>query len=116
MRNLLPALLILLGACSEENVALQPDNRICETPAAPKRGEWGACVHYQAYKLAKSPDPAEVVARAVGPACSAYVADTINDADPEERFELGKAITSSIEALALHRVIQARAGNCEIPK
>lgn len=94
------------------------DDRICLTPdsvIAP--GDMNACVHKWAYRLAVSPDPAGVVAKAVVRACN----DVANSAaekvgkDEQARQEAYLGNIAVGETEALFRVVQARAGQCDIP-
>lgn len=91
------------------------DARICLPVPAQGEGQWGACLHRMAYKYAHAADPAEIVAKAVGVSCGQQIAEQINAAAPNDRTGLAKNIMGSVDGLALAKVIEARAGNCEVP-
>ena len=121
MRFVLCAALLLVGCDGSA------DGRICAiAPAVVKSGDMTACVHRWAYRLARSDDPATVVAAAVATACS----DVANDAADKVASSMavqvaGDPVAARTEAYAgnmaigesqaLFRVVQARAGNCSIP-
>lgn len=115
MRVLILAATVLLAACDQSP---KPDDRICLTaPTEIATGDMKACVHKWAYRLARSSDPAKVVAEAVVDACN-DVANYRADGSPLENTEEGKrqyeAALAEAETNALFRVVQARAGHCEI--
>lgn len=107
--------------CSDPGTApamaeVSPDARICQPIPDQGEGQWGACIHRIAYKFAHAHDPAEVVAKAVASSCGDRIAEQINAAAPNERADLAKAIMGSVDRLALAKVIEARAGRCEVPE
>lgn len=90
MKFCLPIALVVLAGC--ENGA---DDKICSTAkTAIDSGDMMACVHKWSYRLARSHDPVQVVAKAVVQACNDvanYAADEAAKApavqaagDPEE--------------------------------
>lgn len=121
MRALIGALALSLTACGGA------DDRICETaPSSINSGDMMACVHKWAYRLARSDEPASVVAKAVVSACNDvadYAAERAASspavqaaADPEQvRTEAYRGNIAVGETQALFRVVQARAGNCNPP-
>ena len=89
--------------------------RIC-LPVPPQgKGSWYACLHRMAYRYARAADPAEIVAKAVAVSCGQQIAEQINAAAPDDRVELNNEIMGSVDSLALSKVIEARAGNCDVP-
>jgi hypothetical protein len=90
--------------------------RICQPIPPQGKGEWGACIHRNAYKYARADDPAEVVAKAVSSSCGAQVAELVNTTSKETRVTLLKDILASMDALSLEKIIEARAGNCDVPE
>ena len=110
----------LIGGCTDrkEMVAAQdgPNPRICQPVPAQGKGQWGACIHRIAYKYARAADPAETVAKAVSSFCGDPVAELLNATDKSKRVELGNAVMTAMDSLALQKVIEARAGNCEVPE
>lgn len=123
-RYLLALGALALSSCEQATGA---DDRICETaPSDIAQGDWGPCVHKWAYRLAGSRDPARVVADAAVTACADAIAWQVSHADlsiiqgegmPERqaRIAFGEQIMESAPKIALFRVVQARAGNCDIP-
>ena len=107
--------MLALNACNQ-NLAKEQDSRICESPPTVRPGEWGNCVHKWAYRLARSSDPAPVVARATVVACADAVAFAVNAAEANERVQMLADINRSTDGIAIFRVVQARAGHCDIPK
>ena len=81
-----------------------------------------ACVHKWAYRLAGSPDSAEVVAKAVTQACVNVIGQDAERAavqvaghpDEERRQAFFDISMKVMEGQALFRVVQARAGHCDI--
>lgn len=124
--NVLPGLAATLLAivsvsCSppepkKPTVDRQSDARICQPVPPQGQGQWAACLHLMAYKYAHTSDPAETVAEAAVAACADRSAQAINSSPPSKRLEIAQAIDRSEEAMALQRVIEARAGRCDIPK
>lgn len=116
-KALISTVLPLIAACQPKPVEVRrSDDRICSAaPATVEPGQWASCIHRWAYRLAKSPDPAEVVAKAAVAACSDAVAWQVNNAKPEDRTQLLADIMRSAPDWALFRVVQARAGSCDIP-
>lgn len=101
--------LALLVGCARKN-----DDRICLTPPGPpSSGDWNACIHRWAYRLATSPDDANTAARATVAGCWSAMAFS------ETQSETG-AVTPGLQEAALRRalfyVVQARAGHCAIPE
>jgi len=87
-----------------------------------------ACVHRNAYRIAGSPDEADVVARAVIEACSSAIDQSVamtrsegvlilGEMDPAARLAEGDAIEErarrSWQSLALLKVVEGRAGRCK---
>ncbi len=111
---------VLLIGCqnSEQVTTIEPAHnpRICEPVPIQGKGQWGACVHRIAYKYARAADPAEVVAKAVSTSCGEPVAEILNSTPKEKRIELLAQINQSMESFALSKVIEARAGHCEVPE
>jgi hypothetical protein len=102
----------------EDGLTLQRD-------PAWQRKRADACVHREAYTLAASSDPAEVVAKAVGEACEANIDASARLTAAEERDPLGirqagdqtidariTEIKAAYERFALLKVVEGRAGNC----
>lgn len=109
-----------LVACSEtpQDIAAkeaEANSKICQTVPPQAAGQWGACIHRMAYKYAGASDPAEIVAKAVATACGQAISEQINSAEQSERERLAMDIMGSVEGSALAKVIEARAGHCEIP-
>ena len=90
------------------------------------------CLHRWGYRLARSPDTAEVVGKAVAAACSPVLSrwnQTSVTAQPAATPESDQAVSlvtgklnntptdryEMAEAKALFYVVQARAGNCAAP-
>lgn len=105
---------LLLGGCGGEQAA---DNKICQTaPTTITPGDMMACVHKWSYRLARSSEPAPVVAKAVVQACNDvanYSADHVPA--PSQKTEVYAGQMAVGETEAIFRVIQARAGHCDIP-
>ena len=99
----------------------KPDDRICLTASANiEQGDWNACVHKWAYRLARSPDPAEVVAEAAVEACEDAIEWEITEGrigklGPAAKAALTQKLRDTAPKQALFRVVQARAGNCVVP-
>lgn len=114
MRSIALVALALAG-CQQ---AQKADDRICLTaPSEIAPGDMKACVHKWAYRLAQSSDPAETVAKAVATACNDvanYAAKKQGGTD-QEIFENYASARQIAEVDALFRVVQARAGHCEVP-
>ncbi len=125
MRVVAIALMVGLAGCG----AL-PDDRICTTPpplvlselsgpnAKPVVAIAEDCIHRWGYRLAKSPDEATMVADAVVALCREQISAQINrltevnrDIARSERW-----VEERSRNLALAYVIQARAGNCAVPR
>jgi hypothetical protein len=108
---------VTVSGCDRNQTERAQDGRIClNPPRVEKSGGWGDCVHRWAYRLARSPDPAEVVAKAAVTACASDIAWQFNNAEPEQRERLLEDINRSAPQLALFHVVQARAGNCNVPE
>lgn len=82
-----------------------------------------ACVHRQAYRLSRSSDPAEIVARAAIEACeqpidtaarlsARYTHDTLRLNDEDHIDVRIEQIKEGYERLALLKVVEGRAGKC----
>lgn len=116
-------LAFFVSACGSSG----PDDRICSTPQAEiAQGDWGECLHKWGYRLARSPDPAKVVADATVTACADAIAWQVSHGDVEDatkgglsegeaRRSLNQQIMESAPSIALFRVVQARAGKCDFP-
>lgn len=113
MRAVIALTSLALAACNQS----EQDDRICHTPSsAAISGDWDACANRWAYRLARSPDPAIVVAKAVATACGDTIAWQVNNADEgEDRQQLAADLMRSLDGFALYYVVQARAGKCDIP-
>lgn len=119
--------IMLLAALSLVSCRGDADDRICLTaPTDITPGNMNECVHKWAYRLAASSDPATTVAKAVVRACDdvARHAATEDAAGPAVqaagnpaavRAEFYATRLSEGEKEALFRVVQARAGHCDIP-
>lgn len=108
----LAATALALGGCGNFE---QEDDRICVRPPTVilQKGDMDACVHKWAYRLAKSNEPAHVVAKAVATACNDVANDGLsNDTAGSQAYRAKMDIG---ENLALFRVVQARAGHCDFP-
>jgi hypothetical protein len=123
MPKLASCILIAVGlisgcAAPKEPVALgdKPNPRICQPVPAQGKGQWGACIHRIAYKYARATDQAETVAKAVSSSCGEPLAELLNATEKEKRVELGNAVMVAMDSLALQKVIEARAGHCEVPE
>jgi len=125
-----------------------PNEKICLTPpeldyrpgdpsddgsVAAKLKKASTCAHRWAYKLAGSPDPAEIVADAVMGArrdtllpltLARYeMAQEYNEESPDtvlsehigREVPLGQDVYDDLRAAALFHVVQARAGKCSVP-
>lgn len=125
-----------------------PNEKVCLTPPSPdysnpapsddgsvavKQQKANTCVHRWAYKLARSPDPASVVAEAVMGACRETLlpltyalyelGQTDETTNPDlalsertgRHIPLGQDVYDDMRATALFHVVQARAGKCNIP-
>ena len=111
---------LLVGGCE------QADKRICTSAPKFPYDEAEApqsCAHRWAYRLARSKDPAPIVAEAVMQACkepldfykSARLGATAAASErplPVEQFFTD--VTEDTRREALFRVVQARAGHCDI--
>lgn len=136
MRKVAIGAALLLGSCGP-----QPDSNICLKVSAPEapagrsvqfNEEWQrqnaeACVHRQAYRLAKSGDPAQTVADAVVEACESEIGTAtmfihgrtfreslapdiqtkVKEAEADQ-----KRAEASYRSLALLKVVEGRAGHC----
>lgn len=75
------------------------------------------CIHKWAYRLARSQDPAEIVAKAVVTACNDvanYAVEHVPNITPEQRIERYSGALAVGQVTALFRVVQARAGHCAV--
>ncbi len=115
MRSIALVALALAG-CQQ---AQKADDRICLTaPSEIAPGDMKACVHKWAYRLAQSSDPAETVAKAVVGACNevaSYAAEKVSPGPTEAGSKAYQDALAIAETDALFRVVQARAGHCEVP-
>lgn len=122
MRGLMLVAAIAVAGCDEG-----AEKRICsDAPTKITPGDVKACVHKWAYRLARSADPVSSVADAAVIACDGMLITRADDeanspavqaaGDPDkvkvETYNLWKNIGREE---ALFRVVQARAGNCELP-
>lgn len=108
----LVATVFTLGGCGRFE---KEDDRICVRPPTVilQEGDMNACVHKWAYRLAKSNEPAQVVAKAVATACNDVANHGLsNDAAGSQAYRAKMDIGENI---ALFRVVQARAGHCDFP-
>lgn len=115
------------GAGADWFCTNRPDAKTCAPPPVTvKAGDMNGCIHLWAYRLASSPDAANLVAKAVVQACndvanvaaeSGGKAQAAKLGDDESRAitEAYRGITSVGEMTALFRVVQARAGHCKAP-
>lgn len=117
-RRLAIVTVVALASCQQPNKA---DERICLTAnATVSQGDWSACVHKWAYRLARSPDPAKVVAEAAVEACEDAIEWEITEGrigklGPAAKAALTQKLRETALKQALFRVVQARAGNCDVP-
>jgi hypothetical protein len=103
---------IALSACTHQGET--QDNRICRSvPSVVIAGNWGDCLHYNAYRLARAPGSNREIADAVVTACGDSIAWRYNHTKAEERNQLLDEINSSAPKFAILYVIEARAGHCE---
>lgn len=112
-------ILIALSGCSGAGQS-QQNNAICSTPPSVQiPGDALTCAHRWAYRLAISRDPAPIVAKAVQRACegvvSYYVQEQYGKADIQTRADVRTEQLAEVESEALMRVVQSRAGGCDIP-
>ena len=121
MHKALLGMMLCVSACSSHN-----DPNICTSPAplwAPRTRADVAqnCVHRWSYRLARAPGPNPEIAVATLGACDEafdYWAEDRRRREnlPNERLpEIKQAIRQQMQQLALYRVVQARAGNCDVP-
>lgn len=130
------AKLILVAMSALTLAACGQDNSICKIiiePTTPDDGSSNggresmaaeACIHRQAYNLAKSSDPAEIVAKATVESCeqqidtaartSAHYTTTILKIEEEGHIDqrIGQ-IKEGYERFALLKVVEGRAGKCK---
>lgn len=110
----------LLSSCQNPTKASEveptPDLRICQPVPTQGKGQWGACIHRNAYKYARASDPAEIVAKAVSSSCGEPVAELVNATSLENRMKLLNETMAAMDAFALQKVIEARAGKCDVPE
>jgi len=112
MRSIALVALALAG-CQQ---AQKADDRICLTaPSEIAPGDMKACVHKWAYRLARSSDPAETVAKAVVAACNDVANAAVEKLGTVNQVERYEGTVRLAETDALFRVVQARAGHCEVP-
>lgn len=116
----------ILATLALVGCANRADDKICATaPNEGASGDMNACIHKWAYRLAQSNDPADVVAKAVVHACNDVaneVAERVGTgpdakigADLERaKTEAYRGIVNVGEMQALFRVVQARAGKCDV--
>lgn len=111
-------LLVPLSAC--HRTAL-PDARICEN-VAPKvaADDVEACLHRTSYKLARATGPSNEIAAAVVVGCRPSIAARVTKnvsagfVKAEETASEIAYVENAERPMALFRVVQARAGRCEI--
>ncbi len=136
MRLVVIGMLVGLTGCG----AL-PNDSICTTPpplavnplaGAPAKTAMGLaddCVHRWGYRLAGARDDALTVAKAVAAGCESGVSDVQRDfkenlateiPDPIQRRRVEDEYDAFVVKMyldkALFHVVQARAGNCRVPK
>jgi hypothetical protein len=105
----------LLASCNRQN------GSICETPGPPNPDDYKTCLHRSAYKFAGSPGANPEIARAVVAQCDPEIShrvmqDMINSTVRGVDWDsYDTQIRKDAEAEALMRVVQARAGRCEVP-
>ena len=111
--------LVLIGAILLTGCGSGPDDRICMTSESVQidQGDMLGCVHKWAYRLAGSAEPAATVAKAVAQACSDVAVYNTEAASSsgDSKSQLYEGFMAEAEKQALFRVVQARAGNCDIP-
>ncbi|MBO9518070.1 MAG: hypothetical protein J7493_08380 [Porphyrobacter sp.] len=115
MRYAVAVLLLALAGCDGAKDNRTSDNRICSTPPQPVSGDWNGCIHKWAYRLAVGDEASEIVAEAVVTACADAIAWQVNNEPENQRTMTLEAINRSAPKIALFRVVQARAGGCQIP-
>lgn len=98
---------LALAGCGDKAKSTA-DDKICLTPPSIGQGDWRACIHTWAYRLAGAPDSSKVIAEAVIEGCRG----AIEFNKGKEEFQQAKAQSFN---LALFHVVQARAGRCYIP-
>lgn len=102
---------LVLTACGEK-----ADDRICSTPpSANIPGDWLACAHKWAYRLAVSKESVETVANAVTIACQDVADHAATGRTPEEKAQAYVELLEYTRKQARWRTVQARAGHCEVP-
>lgn len=113
------ATVALLAGCNEDQ-----NDGICATPSNDvMSGDWKTCVHRWSYRLASAPGTNREIAAATVAGCveaiewegdaeKAAIEATGDFSNPPKHEDKYAAATN----LALFRVVQARAGHCEIPK
>ncbi len=76
------------------------------------------CIHRWGYRLAKSPDNATIVAAAVVALCDEPILTQIRRLAEvnQDRERSALWVNKRSRDLALAYVVQARAGNCPVPK
>lgn len=102
-------LLATLAGCGPKQ-----DERICRTPAEViSDTDWKGCVHRLAYRLAGAGGSAKVIAEATVGGC----ADTVEmaQATGEPIAPGAPSVAQLASTQALFRIMQARAGHCDIP-
>jgi hypothetical protein len=126
----------LLSACSNSSGSGQND-KTCLTPPAVDTLEavaavktpqdqatlTASCVHRWAYRLAKAEGPSNEIAKAVVGGCREAIdregnlyLETSKDGMTMPQLERIRArLESKYSELALFHVVQARAGNCDVP-
>lgn len=139
-RLILAAALIALTGCQK---VVENDPRICTVAPLladmPEEGRKSSlqkldeCVHRWSYRLARSTDEAETVAKAVLGACELQLHDAVLDwPTPEDRQIKDPTLRSAAIRIAendgraflmevtptraLFHVVQARAGKCDVPE
>lgn len=107
------AALALLSGCELD----REDPRICLSPPSEiTQGDIKACVHKWAYRLAPAPGPNSDIVEAAIQACddvALWKSRQMKDIQAMTR-EYNQMILLARDQ-ALFRVVQARAGHCEIP-
>lgn len=111
---------LLLAGCAKAPQPEMVDNRICRPAEDNVSGGMTECVHDWAFRLARSAEPAGVVAKAAVSACVNVIDQdaqrtsirVAGHPDEDRRQAFIKISTEILEGQALFRVVQARAGRC----
>lgn len=105
---------IALTSCTGSAGRENPD--ICVKPArADGDDDFLQCVHFEGYQLARSKESAKLVAEAVVANCVPQIQAYVEKQPEEKQNKMYSEIYETLEGFALHSVIQARAGLCDVP-